>query len=311
MTDNPHFTPSDVVLMCDLTDELAEIYLDFHAMDIVRSMEPSKSELDGHSMSATLGASSLGAELAHVSGIYLFESAHELKSLAQLLRGNQIAGSLEVLSRAAVERCWRVSWLLDHLPEVTSEVRSARIALEVAVSWQHYREVIQSIYPGSHEANKQETLRIRELRAHLEQIFSVIEKPLVDDGQGGEMESPEIRKWTLDGVSYPDYTDLATWAWFGAEDQAKSAKATYKMLCAFSHPSVAASREHQYISDGFVKYRYEISYINKVLSNTVAAFDSAFQSFSSYFDRNFEYVLAHLVDVHERWPKLEDGESTS
>lgn len=299
--------PDDVSLMRDLLNEVSGIYLDLHDVEIVRSEERSMFESDHEALEIKVGKSSLADEIQHVTSIYLFETAHELKALATLLDANQIAGSIELFSRAAIERCGRVSWLLDHDPQITPRVRSARIFLELAVSWQHYREIIQSQYSDAHEANKDATARFREMRTQIEQNFKDIKKGVVGDEIGGFTPSPEIQSWTLDGVSYPEYTELATWAWFGGNS--KKAKATYRMLCAFSHPSIAASREHQINSGGNLTFRYDISYINKVVSNTVAAYDRAFQSFCSYFDRNFESVQVFLSSVHDRWPTIEDDGS--
>jgi hypothetical protein len=312
MTQPNNELPDDIVLMRDLLNEAADLYLNLHSMASVRTKETSMFESDRDVLLVNVGRSTLADELDHVTSIYLFEAAHELKALATLLEANQIAGSMEVLSRAAIERCGRVSWLLDHDPALTPTARSARIALEVSVSWQHYRRIIQSLYPGSHEAVKDANTRFKEMRSQIEVIFPAIEKEqLVDDQQGVQLASPEIKSWVLGGISYPEYTELATWAWFGASDDSKSAKATYSMLCAFSHPNIAASREHQFISDNNLTFRYEVSYINRIVSNSVAAFDKAFQSFTSYFDRNFESVHIGLNSVHDRWPPLEDVGSAS
>jgi hypothetical protein len=294
MTDENEALPPEVLLMCDLLDEVADHYLGFYELEVTRTEIPSRYEIDLETSKVAVGTSLIWDRLRPTCEIYLFESAHEIKSLATLLRANQIAGSLEVLSRAAIERCGRVSWLIDHNEDVTAHVRSARAAFELAVTSQHYRQVIESMYPRGHEFSKHAASQFRRFREYIEMCFTDVLKN----------ESAEIAEWSLDGTTYPDYTNLAIWAWFSAEDRPKEAKTTYKMLCAFSHPSVAASREHQFVDDGVVRYRYDISYINKITSNAVAAFDKAFQGFCSYFDRSFDAVVAHQVSIYERWPPL-------
>jgi len=303
--------PDDILIMRDLLNEVADLYLNLHSIEIVRTQETSKFDADRDALLVNISRSTLADELEHATSIYLFESAHELKALSILLDRNQIAGSMEVISRAVIERCGRVSWLLDHNEDVTPAVRSARIALEIAVSWQHYRQIIQSFYPGSHDAVKVANARFREMRSQIEVTFQEIEKEQIIGSDGELTSSPEIKSWVLGGVAYPEYTQLATWAWYGASEDSKRAKATYSMLCAFSHPNIAASREHQFMSEGNVTFRYEIPYINRVISNSVAAFDKAFQSFTSYFDRNFDSVYNVLNSVHDRWPLLEDIDETT
>jgi hypothetical protein len=141
-------------------------------------------DVDRDRLSTVIGGATLEAQIQKVCAIYLFESSHELLSLSTLLHSEQIAGSLEVLSRAVIERCGRVSWLLDHHPDVTPRIRSARISLELAVSWQHYREVIDSKYPGSSKASKDATREFREMRSQIEAIFEPIAKKEVINGNG-------------------------------------------------------------------------------------------------------------------------------
>jgi hypothetical protein len=306
MTNNEVGDIDNLTLMIDLAEAIAEKYLTLHEMDPIRAEEPSRFELDFEMLDVEVGERRLTFEIQHVTAVYLFEAAHEIKSLSTLLRANQIAGSLEVLSRASIERCGRVSWLLDHNSTVNSSIRAARISLEIAVSLQHYREIIQSRYSKGHEANKRATSVLRMMRADMEKLFAEIDKPKIYDGRGALVDSPDIRGWILDGCAYPDYTELATWAWFGSEDNQKSAKATYKTLCAFSHPSVAASREHSTVIEGRLTHEYEVNYINKVLGNSVASFNRAFQSFCSYFDRNFPQILELSMAIDAQWPSLAD-----
>jgi hypothetical protein len=206
--------PDDILIMRDLLNEVADLYLNLHSIEIVRTQETSKFDADRDALLVNISRSTLADELEHATSIYLFESAHELKALSILLDRNQIAGSMEVISRAVIERCGRVSWLLDHNEDVTPAVRSARIALEIAVSWQHYRQIIQSFYPGSHDAVKVANARFREMRSQIEVTFQEIEKEQIIGSDGELMSSPEIKSWVLGGVAYPEYTQLATWAWY-------------------------------------------------------------------------------------------------
>jgi hypothetical protein len=287
--------------MCSLLDQAADLYLTFYDTETVRSENPSRFERDLESLGVISGSSLFWDRINPICGTYLYESAHELKGLATLLRSGNIAGSLELLSRAVVERCGRVSWLLDHNPAVTASDRAARAALELASSWQHVRQTVSSRLPGSHSKVKEATLRFKEARTCIEDTFSVVDRN----------DSPEIRDWILDGNAYPDYTALATWAWFGAEDEPQAAKYTYRMLCAFSHPSYAASLEHKFASNNSTMYRYDHKYINVVIRNSVAAYDRAFQAFTSYFDRNFVIVVAHQEQVAALWPIFEGDDSQS
>jgi hypothetical protein len=308
MSNDPEELPFEITEMSVLTDEVAEIYLQLHETEPIRSVGKSVFELDSEALSRVVGSNDLSSEIANTSSIYLFESAHELKALAALLRANQIAGSLEVLSRAIIERCGRVSWLLDHQPDVLGTQRAARAALEFGVSWQHYRETVRSIYSDGTEVSKEASRLFRQIRNDIEEGFASINKSGVVHSIDGAMPSPHISDWILDGTPYPDYTSLAAWTWFGSRENVSKAKATYKMLCAFSHPNIAASREHQVLENGRRTYRYQISYINKIVGNAVAGFDLALQSFCSYFDRNFDDVAARLISIHDRWPKGDDEE---
>ena len=173
---------------------MAEIYLNLYALPIIRSEAPSRLESDLEALQVTIGTSTLEEEIQHVTGIYLFEAAHELKSLSILLSQRQIAGSLEVVSKAVVERCGRVSWLLDHHSDVSPEQRAARIALEIGVSWQHYREVIQSLYSAGSDASKQATRRFRKIRSDIEESFEVA-KEEVPNSTGDLVPSPDIQFW--------------------------------------------------------------------------------------------------------------------
>ena len=104
-------TPDPINTICNLLDEAADLYMTNYEMEIVRSEDPTRFELDGRELGKEPALSIFWDRIYPLSGIYLFESAHEIKALAALLRTGQIAGSLELLSRAVIERCGRISWL--------------------------------------------------------------------------------------------------------------------------------------------------------------------------------------------------------
>ena len=218
-----------------------------------------------------------------------------------LLRSNKIAGSLELLARAIMERCGRVVWLLDHDPKVTPRVRAARITLETAISAQHYRLTVESLLKSRDPEVVRAKKQVRTIRQEIAAIFGDgVVRGRIDEN-GKLEESLEFSDWTLEGNVYPNFTELTAWAYFGAQNNVKQAKATYRMLCTFSHPSIDAVRMHLSKVDSRYTYSYSPDYLTKIGGNSAATFYFALQAFTSYFDYNFVKTLNELNARREEW----------
>lgn len=278
-------------------NEHAQLYLTLHSQEKTRSLDESRFEMDQLTLEEPFAKSTLGKLLQFSTSCYLFEAAHELTAIATLLESNRIAGSLELIARAVMERCGRVSWLLDHSPEVTPKIRAARIALEVSVSVQSFRLIAESLLSSSATERKKLAREVREIRKRLSTIFDNVSTAPDEAGQERRIEDVAFAEWVLDGVTYPSYSELATWAFFTARSNPRGAKGTYRALSASSHPSVLASQMH-YFHDGDLRtYKYDYQYLRTVTSNSMATFNFALQAYSSYFDFNWEKILSELNSI--------------
>jgi hypothetical protein len=86
--------------------------------------------LDADSWVEAFGSDEPGGWISEIAVGYLGEAAYELKAIAKLLRSRIVAGTIDPLVRAVMERCGRVIWVLDdEPPDGTAFNRAARAAL--------------------------------------------------------------------------------------------------------------------------------------------------------------------------------------
>jgi hypothetical protein len=175
-------------------------------------------------------------------------------TMALLLRAQSVVGSIEVVTRAIVERVGKINWILDH--EVDSRTRALRASLETAVSYQHYRRANDDL--GA-DAEARRAIR-REVRAQREQMerWFTFQKPLSNPCIAFSAPTADISQWSCGDETFPTFEKLAHYAMSDGDVERRTAMGTYGALSCFSHPNFVASREHRRNEndDPYIVYSY-------------------------------------------------------
>jgi hypothetical protein len=293
-----------------LWDRMAEILsvaanLCLHELPSARANpdRPSQADVEHSKFQELFGTDEPMQWIVELTGSYLFEMSHELLALSELLRARELTGSVEVLSRAVVERAGRTIWVLEEDDDVNPRVRAIRAALETAVSYQHYRRVVSDL--GQTDSEMKELVEaVRAQRSKLESWFSV-EKPVGSD-------SSEVSKWVVEDQEYPTYEKLARWVLDETTAPGRAALGTYGVLSSFSHPSYIAGREHRIIvDDKSITYSYSADYIDKVVRLALFGFTKALSHWMGYFDQGHEALLSGLQSIEHEWEALTPATGTA
>ena len=239
--------------------------------------------------------------IAELSGAYLFECSYELRALSNMIEAQCVAGTLELLVRAVLERTGRISWVLDSAEETTSRTRGRRAAFEWNVCIYYYRRAIEGI--GSAEAVKEIQKSNRDERTLLEEWFTV-EKELNDPCDLNSGLTGDISKWMLDGEKYPNYTELAHWVLIEGEIDKKGSAGTYAALSSFSHPNFMASREARNVTESTVSYTYDLDYTERLIRLALFSFCYTLKRWASYYDANYDAVAAEANNIVGQWKAL-------
>lgn len=205
--------------------------------------------------------------LSQVVGCYLAEGSHQLKVLASLLRSREVHGTLEPVIRAILERCGRICWLLD--PTSSAAQRAARCQLEVGVCALHYAEALSLLDADSQ--SRDELRRFRgEHRARVHDRYTV-------ETHG---EKKDMSAWTVDGQSYPGYTETVAYA---LSDHPMSS-GMYAGLSGFSHPNVffGGERRNQTVATRSVMIMHTDS-IERTLRVAVGSHIAATKRWAAYY----------------------------
>ena len=263
------------------------------------NVKPTKTKLNSDSSSGPSGQPSGSEELTLA---YILESSYELQALASLIETQCVAGTLEVLVRAVLERTGRITWILDSSESASAKVRGLRAAFEWNVCLYFYRRAIESV--GTNQAIKAIRKDNQNERQLLEQWFKV-EKESNDPCNPDSGPTSDISKWTLDGERYPNYTQLAHWILAEGTIGKKKAGGTYAGLSSFSHPNFIASREARTVEGSTVSYTYGLDYTERLIRLALFSFCYTLKRWASYYDANFDALAAETDSVIERWDALD------
>ena len=205
-------------------------------------------------------------------GLYLAESAHEIRAIVALLDAETVTASISPLLRSILERLGVARWILDLEADTTE--RAWRAVLNALISYKHYREAIDLLGATSADRKAVATLH-RQLRAQARQWFS----PTVDPA------APEDSSlWKRGGSGFPDYTDLAA----GAMPQSmplKVRRGMYAAQCGMTHPNILVLMETVRPSGatGRLEFFHRFEDIEKLLQTVFATFLGGTKSWSRYF----------------------------
>jgi hypothetical protein len=234
--------------------------------------------------------------IRELSGTYVTEAAHELRTLSFLIRAGHVAASIEVVVRAAVERIGRTNWVLDVDEAVDPHCRAKRASFETLVSFQRYRTGVDMIRADSKD-RKRVANDMRKVRTLVEEWFD-IEKPLAGTGAAP---TPLVADWIIEGETYPTYESLSRWAIADRSISDGIAKGTYAALSAFSHPSFVAARELQLVRDNRSVYEHPVSYVERLLRLALFGLSDALKHWIAYFDWDHDRIVFLLDDIADRW----------
>jgi hypothetical protein len=185
--------------MADIAEAASDVVLNDIPTDPVRRFAKTRLDLDCEEFKSMFGSETPAAWISELTGVYLTEAARELETMALMLRSGSVVGSIEVLTRAVVERVGKINWVLD--AEVDSRTRALRASLETAVSLQHYRRATEDLGATGEIRN---VLR-REVRAQRDQMESwfTFNKPLLDPCIAFSTPTADISEWSCEGDEHP------------------------------------------------------------------------------------------------------------
>jgi hypothetical protein len=240
---------------------------------------------------------------------YVLESSHELTSIASLLRGGHVAGAVEPIVRALVERAGRVNWVLDGgSPEERADSdagrnfvdvrrRTARACLEYLADLQHTAKSEGALGPTELGTKMDEQLRTD--FGLIGQWFAVLPAKAEAARLAGN-KVPPISGVTIGGERYPKYTDLAHFA-LNARVSEDRARGLYSALSGWSHPNFLAARIHNG-PDG--TYVHSFGHLADLIEAALLSYANALQRFIEYFDANRDPIGATLEKLFGRWYAL-------
>ncbi len=142
-----------------------------------------------------------------------------------LIESGEVSEALHPVVRTGFECAIRAFWVLD--PNVSHRVRCARAALAEAVSFAMARRAASKL-PDALDvrvARIQARADAKAQKTRLRELFTSVE-----EGPGGDP-----LKWTIEGVHYPTWTDIAD-SWTDAEGTGASGAAMYDQLSILTHP---------------------------------------------------------------------------
>ena len=205
-------------------------------------------------------------------GLYLAESAHEVKAIAALLQAEAVTASLSPLIRSILERLGVVNWVLDF--ETNAKERAWRAVLNALISYKHYREAIELLGASSTDRNSVAAAH-RQLRSSAREWFSPTVDPSVPE---------DSSLWTRGGSGFPDYTELAARA-MPESLPLKVRRGMYAAQCGMTHPNILVLGETLRLSEatGQVEFFHRHEDIEKLLRAAFATFLGGMKHWSRYF----------------------------
>jgi hypothetical protein len=246
-------------------------------------------ELERELMKARLGNDEPHKWIYSTAATCLSDSAEQLHAIALLLEAERGVGSLEVITRALVERMGLHAWLLDH--QIEAPERASRAFLAWIVGLQHYRSALARL-DGPRSIRKP----LKEERKRLENLgdewFS-IDRPRDVDGRS----TPDASQWKVDGTGYPNLTRLCLLALESGmtPDQAAG---TYDLLSGFSHPSPFFSQEHRDVGHDPTSIRpLPDDYLERVVRVAVMAFIQNLRRWIGYYLDNGNEAIRSTDEI--------------
>jgi hypothetical protein len=242
--------------------------------------------LDADSWVEAFGSDEPGGWISEIAVGYLGEAAYELKAIAKLLRSRIVAGTIDPLVRAVLERSGRVIWVLDdEPPDGTAFNRAARAALEIGISSQHYLETIRTLGATKDQCEIAEAYDDRHRSLLIEWFKPQRPNPAED-----------VRKWKINGEASPGFTAIARFAGERCRITPQQGGGMYGGLSGFAHPSIVFSRENRVPTEsGGLEFNYRAADLEKVVRMAILTFLEAVKYCARYYatgiDRFNERVM--------------------
>jgi hypothetical protein len=302
--------PSSIWLQsADLLTEAADFFAILPSRQTEGDREASVAEWERAVLEPELESALPAQWIAELCNTYLAELSFQLQSLAALLRSGNLAATIEIVIRAAVERVSRINWVLDPDPKVTPRIRAARASLEALRSLHYYRESFSRL--GASTAETRRTIEeLRTSRSFVASKFQV-ERPRLDPEDPNSRLTENVTEWVVEGETFPTFIEFAPWAIFGDDIPPDIAKGTYAGLSTFSHPSFTAAREHQFVENGRLFYGHDFDYVERLLRFAIIGFIDSIKRWIAYFNVDREATAAWISDFQDRWNRLTGTKSDS
>lgn len=292
--------------MADILDTAARLFLPRTVNGVERRAPISNADFDRDVIIKSLGTERPAMWINEMTYTYVLESSHELTALAILLRSGHVAGAIEPIVRAVVERAGRVIWVLDGGSQEERDAssdgrdyldvrrRTVRSCVELLVCLQHTRRAAKDLDPKKLGKLLEEQLRTD--RSLVGEWFKIDQPPVnpLDPGLGLD---PEITHWTIGGETYPAYGQLAHLA-LNEKITRGRARGLYAALSGWSHPNFLASRIHNG-PDG--TYVHSIAHLKDLLEVALLSYANELLRITEYFDANRDLIGAELDGLFDRW----------
>jgi hypothetical protein len=290
----------------DILDAGAKLFLPQTANGVERRAPISNADFDRDVIIKSLGTERPAMWINEMTYTYVLESSHELTALAILLRAHHVAGAVEPIVRAVVERAGRVIWVLDGGSQEERDFSSAgrdfldvrrrtiRACVELLVCLQHTRRAAKDLEPKKLGKLLEEQLRTD--RSLVGEWFTIDQPPenQLDPNLGLD---PEIAHWTIGGEKYPGYGQLAHLA-LNEKITRGRARGLYSALSGWSHPNFLASRIHNGPGDTYI---HSIAHLKDLLEVALLSYANELLRITEYFDANRDLIGAELDGLFDRW----------
>jgi len=235
--------------------------------------------------------------VSETTGIYLAESGQLLLAYAALLRSRRVFVSVDLVTRAIIERVGHVNWILD--ARIDAEARAARAGLEFAACLFMYRESLSDLDADRDIRNKLKA-EAKAHQANLKKWFSVYQPPH-DKCDEKSPQTGDVTRWTVNGESFPSLTTATHFALESAGIKPETSKGTYGGLSGFSHPNVAFSRERRDIGpDAKITFRQEPEEMEKCARMALLRFAVSVKNWVNYYQAEQDRVITKLDEIGYR-----------
>jgi hypothetical protein len=251
--------------------------------------------LDADSWVEAFGSDEPGGWISEIAVGYLGEAAYELKAIAKLLRSRIVAGTIDPLVRAVMERCGRVIWVLDdEPPDGTAFNRAARAALEIGISSQHYLETIRTLGATTDQCESAEVYDSRHRSLLIEWFKPERPRPVED-----------VRGWKISGKTSPGFTAIARFAGERCRITSQQGGGVYGGISGFAHPSIVFSRENRITTEsGGLEFNYRAADLEKLVRMAVLTFLEAVKYCARYYATGLDKFHEKVIPIERRLDEI-------